>query len=1284
MMIGHDRRALHGRASGALSRRANKGQRANSDESGEQQVVSAGNKCATDTLRALASHSTISGPSRELRNAERLMMSTGDTGRPNKRLPIRQMPVAKLARAEQRSSTIMSHLMILTITQLLPLLALALALGLHSGSAQVAPSAPVAAPDEAASAVKGEQLRAAESSDKYTPPILETSSSPSSAPEVPAVSGLDPSPVQSQAALSGPIQEATADADQQLIAAVSAAESARLGSGAGSGADQQTSDNDVPVESTARQVARKSDTQEVQKQAPVKGRSIKRIFGGHLGVFGRKRTAQDGLEEQVSETSPPKATKSNHYYYTSSPRPPTTRRVSKTLAEVADYREIVVQPENGNEPIEQQHVSSDGDSQAEQHEASVQQQTEPPSTATESTQSSQIAADAGQEDPPTPYIRLSNIATINSSSSATPGNASAGESGMKLMRIYVIDLDQKLVVGSAGSLVQQASTPASVEYRLTDEAAGAEPLQSAPSSAAVTQAPASGGASRRDNPTGYVLLDREALTGNLSQVAVQLGERGAGPHPGGLRAANYSASGAHEIVIGAGPSYGEQQVKDGPSAQMSAIKPAAVAPEPAVTAGQQQVIYQSVPQYIAPQYNSNGNANASNIARPAEPQQQQQQAQQQEWQQEQQAYNQVQQQHQQVNPDGRQPQQRATYAGNYTSKQTGFVQAPSEYLQLDKQQADSGHLSVYRQEAAMYQQAASGEPGQQQYEREQLNKPGQVSAHYRQPAGDHWRPVDLAAPASPAHAGQSIRPAQGHAGRPEPINGYKSDHDVVSLARQQVNYAHAGAAFPLSDTNHAPANYQLQSKANETSYTNSIYFQDVTAPGQQQQVPIHHPSGQTGSYNGSQARPANPDEPVSPEGVTNEYPARRQPVRAAGAKQEPASLEAPKIPRAHSSAYRLAPAGGQRASAYPAVAGPPVADGVYQEEEPGAGEEQPASMAESYGARHPVRVRQGRPRAKANQARPPVSESELAYAAAAASYEPAAEYPGRGAARPHHWSASGPAPPSRGILSWDSISSAARRLPASLSSIFGASGAQSRPPSHYPTMGQGKSAHYDRDVSAFHRPYPLRHSASQAPAADGYASDYLDGADLSSASSPPLDAGKQQPRGLNASNEQAVVLDLADISGFEGGPAKQRPRPPRPGKRRPGRKPEAAYALEAADADKLEPAHMAVLSSIEEQLAGGVRTRGRRPKRPAQSSAAYSEQEHAPAETLEHELGGAPEAAQEHAERGARPSSLQIGQYRITPQTQFVQSIIEPSRQMLGQYLKQYIGQLGQLAGRLN
>lgn len=60
--------------------------------------------------------------------------------------------------------------------------------------------------------------------------------------------------------------------------------------------------------------------------------------------------------------------------------------------------------------------------------------------------------------------------------------------------------------------------------------------------------------------------------------------------------------------------------------------------------------------------------------------------------------------------------------------------------------------------------------------------------------------------------------------------------------------------------------------------------------------------------------------------------------------------------------------------------------------------------------------------------------------------------------------------------------------------------------------------------------------------------------------------------------------------------------------------------------------------------------------------------------------GGRPVPLQPQPQPHQGLSSMQIGQYKITPQTQFVQSIIEPSRQVLGQYFKQYIGQLGQLA----
>ena len=62
------------------------------------------------------------------------------------------------------------------------------------------------------------------------------------------------------------------------------------------------------------------------------------------------------------------------------------------------------------------------------------------------------------------------------------------------------------------------------------------------------------------------------------------------------------------------------------------------------------------------------------------------------------------------------------------------------------------------------------------------------------------------------------------------------------------------------------------------------------------------------------------------------------------------------------------------------------------------------------------------------------------------------------------------------------------------------------------------------------------------------------------------------------------------------------------------------------------------------------------------------------------ELTGGHGSGGPNAAHPTRLTSMQIGQYRITPQTQFVQSIIEPSRQMLNQYFKQYVGQLSQFA----
>lgn len=1395
-------------------------------------------------------------------------------------------PLNRPRQTRSQSSITMSHLMILVSTQILPLTLLVLAAlsapalaAQDEAAAQVgAGSKPSATPPASTANSKPlDGLQAAEARDKYSPPVEPPDSTAPSATAdevVPTVAGLVSQDEQQPQARGGAPaqveQQVTVDADQQLIAAVGglpSAESTRLNTGSAQQQDQQqTFDNDVPVESA--QAARKQTETALQPDPQAskasKARAGKRVFAGHLGVFGRKRTAQSeyqDAEQQPIRLDEPTSTsskassnsRSNHYYYTSLASTPTrapssTTRAARARGEPNDYREIQVQADSGltDSPTterhqfeqQQQHIQPD-EQQTELSDSSAQQQTEPTPVNTEAAPTAQVTVDAGSQgqastDPPgAGYIRLSNIATINSNSSTVPGSSQNSTGEMKLMRIYVIDLDQKLVVGGnpesgTTTINLPAELPASsptaapqIDYtqsRTTSipEAEATEysfsPLVQVTHQAlagaerASSSAPATNQLKYNNEHAGYVLLDRQALAGNLSQVAAAHMGANYRPtsHPGGLRmqplaTTNYSGPAEqHEFVLGH---------NSGPSESGGHRSP---------SSGEQvAVAYQSVPQYIAPQYNYNVSAKApasnsdyqSTVA---------EQPQHQEWQQHHQLH-----QHQQYSAE----QAQATYAnkqapGNYTSRlQTGFVQAPPSELQpaqqveqtvlLDKQQADSAHLSVYRQEPAMYQQAAvaapADEPGQQhqhqqpqqhqQYVPQNPSLAAQGLPTYRQQQeSQQWRPVDYSAPAYPAPAAaaaqtdlQPISPAQVAPSKPRPtINGYNGsnrDHDVVSLANQ-ANYSNtqlssylgAPTQPALFDGQHAPLNYQpalAKSQSNNETYVNNIpklHYQHQHDQSAEQQVPgahLAHPSSAhqqsvagAARYNGSTSveQLVGADQPVSPQAVTNEYPARpvRQPARP-GYKQSASaeSLEAPKIPRTQSTGYRLA--GAHRPSAYPSVSGPPIADGVYEESEQPASEPE-LSVAtrptyeldgETYGhqtahVKSRSRTRAHRPGQGARAKRPQAvtsdhgNEQEFAYAAAAAAaasaYEPAAEYPGTRAhahlSRPAH----GGRPNSqhypgqqaasmRGLLSWETISSAARRLPASLSSILAPFSQPSRP-SQYPTVsapaGYLKSAHYDRDVSAFHRPYPLRHSSGPSSGDTQYnlaEATHLDGpADLNSAGSTglvPMQELAHEVKLTNSSSslngddkQQPVILDLAEINGHEGStsgkPARRRPNKKRPARPHSAPEPQLGDEFERAPpGDKLEPAHMAVLSSIDEQLAtGGARARpqpGTRrphggPKRPGLYSATSGAGEEA-ALLEAAEVGSAHADAGANAatfdrpdrpERPVRPASVQIGQYRITPQTQFVQSIIEPSRQMLGQYLKQYIGQLGQLAGRLN
>lgn len=1316
-----------------------------------------------------------------LRNCNSLMISKAYRGArddnklatENKgaRLVARRQPVGRPAR-RRPSPTTMSRLMILAITQLLPLTLMLVSLQCAPAlGAQVDSGAQVAGSrgQPAGTPTAAEPSQSADARDKYSAPVdAPDSAAPSGvgADEAPAAQDEQAARSTTPAQPDQPRQaQQTADADQQLIAAVgalSSAESARLSAGSAKSPDeqqqqQQQVENDVSADQ-AQTVRKQADSGalELGGLKGSKSRSGKRMFAGHLGVFGRKRSFQSEPADEQQQQQQVKldelgssdtrsSSRSSHFHYASSATraPSSTSRAARVRGEPDDYREILIQPDAGapeteRQQVEQQHVQLD---EPELTEPTIQQHTEgTPSSA----EGAPVAGQTGFDTTPAPtstdspapgYIRLSNIATINSSSSALAGPNSNNSAGaeMKLMRIYVIDLDQKLVVGGSGpeptSGPDTTDSPAATsqaDYGSSARTTASPELESTEYSfsplAQVTHAGSAPAPEQQlrfnDEHTGYVLLDRDALAANLSQVAAA--HLGAGQRPsgeaGGLRmqplaAANYStALEQHEFVLAAGSG------------------PADVSKH---TGEQLAVAYQSVPQYIAPQYSNHSQDYQSTVLEP-----------QQDWQ------------HRPSSAGSHVAGKQAP--GNYTSgQQAAFVQASSELrptqqigqpVLLDKQQADSAHLSVYRQEAAMYQQAAGSapdEPGQeQQYVPQNPSLAAQGSQTYRQQQqqdSGQWRPVDYSAPAYPAGTSapvtaaadlQPISPAQVAPNyKPRPaINGYTSykDHHVVSLANQAnltaTSYPEHSGAF---DAEHAPLNYQqtlAKAQTSNETYVNNIQKQ---AHFYQQQVPAAHPSSahhqQLAKYNGSAIEQLDAaEQPMSPLAVTNEYPARpgRQSPRAAYKQPlgSESSDEAPKIPRAHSTGYRLA--GAHRPSAYMAVAGPPVADGTYEESEQPGAEYLAASRAPAeLGAdvHEPSRLRQrprpGRAQQAARTKRPQPGAADYALDVDPAHAYPAESQAGRLQGQPgRHGRPNqqypGQQPGSmRALLSWESISSAARRLPASISSILAPFSQPGRPSHHYPSVGVSgahlKSAHYDRDVSAFHRPYPLRYSsagsADSAPLVEHEPSPGSLGLALADSANQELSYQASRANASTDDTSDQLVLDLAEISGNEGATSGKAARRRPSAKKRPARPaPDSGDDLgPAQSADKLEPAHMAVLSTIEQQLAtSGARARPqpgtRRPpgssKRPAAYAASPSNTDESPAGLLELEPDAALAGleAAERPERPARPPSVQIGQYRITPQTQFVQSIIEPSRQMLGQYLKQYIGQLGQLAGRLN
>ena len=425
-------------------------------------------------------------------------------------------------------------------------------------------------------------------------------------------------------------------------------------------------------------------------------------------------------------------------------------------------------------------------------------------------------------------------------------------------------------------------------------------------------------------------------------------------------------------------------------------------------------------------------------------------------------------------------------------------------------------------------------------------------------------------------------------------------------------------------------------------------------------------------------------------------------------------------------------------------------------------------------------------------------------------------------------------PSAKGLLSWETLSSvasgAAKRLPGALSSIFGVGqqthGAPKGAPA-YPTVqsaagqyyqlaglrgasqqqqqqqqlvhflpaGQyAKSAHYDRDVSNFHRPYPLRHmsnpeaySDSPRPSPDEQTGaheptdeqqadqpaepqpdDDLNSSSSSDSASPSGSISASASGSVSAQVEAAkqpalnateLVADLAEIGPeHEKGPAKQQaaskgakaaksrakgaptsaeqaPLPAKLGagkqaavvqpKKRRSKKPaapkgvsQAAAAaanqkeieqlaattlmdpavLSAAQAsgqplslDQLPLAEQQKLLAVASKHAAKLAASVQPPAGMAPPMSKLGQQSLAPvgptgmmfeapaSEQQQQLLAGQLGQRQPQTLPGnGGPTSLQIGHYKITPQTQFVQSIIEPSRQMLGQYFKQYIGQLGQ------
>lgn len=396
------------------------------------------------------------------------------------------------------------------------------------------------------------------------------------------------------------------------------------GSGSGEQQQQQqvTATTQLANDNSSNQQQRQL-AQTSQNKASSGVRSLKRAFAGHIGVFGRKRTQAESeqrqsagvaaveelqqqaqrLTDQQAKTSFGRISGQQLHYQPSTTRGPTPAGGAKAgklkSADYPDYREILIQPDQTinerQQPQQQQQQlpaaeeqqriepGQVGDAEANeatenqlQQEATTvisetvaqqqqQQQQQEANTEQSPVQLSdnenqqQQQATPGQSDSSSaPFIRLSNIATINSTGSSLTNGSGQGE--VKLMRIYVIDLDQKLVVGNGqpgqyGTLGDTSNfTPSATTAAASiDQYSRASDAQSIYATPQTTPGPTVQytsnvlyqyqQANQSDNQqagytpavyehqaqqpdSGYVLLDKDSLQGNLSSMFSRLGARG--------------------------------------------------------------------------------------------------------------------------------------------------------------------------------------------------------------------------------------------------------------------------------------------------------------------------------------------------------------------------------------------------------------------------------------------------------------------------------------------------------------------------------------------------------------------------------------------------------------------------------------------------------------------------------------------------------------------------------------------------------------------------------------